>query len=127
MARQNLLDRFLRCSVSIGNLVKQLPDDLFAKNIARQLVRSGTSPYANYKEACAAESRRDFIHKLSICSKELRESRAWIRLIQEAEITPRLELVEVLGECEQLCRIVDKSISTARANRQRPFKPIRHF
>ena len=127
MARQNLSERFLRFSVLVGALVKKLPDDLFAENIARQLVRSGTSPYANYEEACAAESRRDFIHKLSICLKELRESKAWLRLIQEAGILPRSELVDLLGECEQLCRIVAKSIATTKSNQKTPFKPIGHF
>jgi len=53
--------------------------------IAGQLLRCGTSPAPNYEEGCAAESRADFVHKLSICLKELRESRCWLRLIIRTE------------------------------------------
>ncbi|HUP79068.1 MAG TPA: four helix bundle protein [Pirellula sp.] len=83
--------------------------------IAGQLVRSGTSPAPNYAEACGAESKRDFIHKLGICLKELRESRCWIRLIQKGELLPNERVADLLDESNQLCNIVAASIITAKS------------
>jgi len=83
------------------------------------LVRSGTSPAPNYEEGCAAESRADFIHKLSISLKELRESRTWIRLIIKTEMLPEQRLGELLDECNQLCKIIAQSIVTAKENKNR--------
>ena len=81
-------------------------------------MRSGTSPAPNYEEACAAESRADFAHKLSICLKELRESRCWIRLIIKTEMLTEHRMGELLDECNQLCNIIAKSIVTAKDNRK---------
>ena len=76
-----LSDRLLEFAARVGNVVDALPNRRLGNHIAGQLVRSGTSPMSNYEEACAAESPADFVHKLGICLKELRESRGWIRLI----------------------------------------------
>lgn len=84
------------------------------RHVAGQLVRSGTSPAPNYEEGCAAESRADFIHKLSICLKELRESRCWIRLIIKTEMLPEHKMGELLDECNQLCNIIGQSVVTAK-------------
>jgi len=81
------------------------------------LVRSGTSPAPNYEEACAAESRADFVHKLSICLKELRESPSWFRLIIKTEMLPEHRMGELLDECSQLCNMIAQSIVTAKENR----------
>src|SRR5438067_6044483 len=86
------------------------------RHVGGQLVRSGTSPAPNYEEGCAAESRADFIHKLSICLKELRESRSWIRLIIKTEMLPEGRMGELLDECNQLCNIIGQSIVTAKEN-----------
>jgi len=67
-------ERLLEFAVRVGKAIDALPDTRLARHIAGQLVRSGTSPAPNYAEACAAESKRDFIHKLAIVLKELRES-----------------------------------------------------
>lgn len=83
------------------------------------MVRSGTSPAPNYEEACAAESRADFVHKLGICLKELRESRCWIRLIIKTEMLTEHRMGELLDECNQLCNIVAKSIVTAKARKEK--------
>jgi len=79
-------------------------------------VRCGTSAGPNYEEACAAESRADFAHKLSIALKELRESRFWIRLIVRAELLKNAKMTGVLDEVEQLCNIVGQSLVTTRRN-----------
>src|SRR5437763_22078 len=88
-------------------------------HIAGQFVRSDTSPAPNYDEGCAAESRADFTHKLSICLNELRESRSWIRLIIKTEMLPEHRLGELLDECNQLCNIIGQSIVTAKKNKNK--------
>jgi len=82
----------------------------------QDIVRSGTSPAANYSEACAAESVRDFVHKLSIVLKELRESRVWIQLIIRANLLKKEQMADLEDEATQLMNIIGKSIVTAKQN-----------
>jgi four helix bundle protein len=85
--------------------------------IAGQLVRSGTSPALHYGEAQSAESRADFIHKLKVLLKELRESRNALRIIKKSALTDKMENVEkALVECVELISIFVKSIETAKKN-----------
>ncbi len=70
----NLEERLLEYSVRIIKIVEQLPNTKAGNHVARQLLKSGTSPYPNHGEAQAAESPKDFIHKLRISLKELREN-----------------------------------------------------
>jgi four helix bundle protein len=79
-----------------------------------QLLKCGTSPGANYEEARGAESRADFINKLGIVLKELKESRFWLKVIKEVPLLQREEIQSALHECEELIAIVAKSIFTAR-------------
>ena len=81
MKSVQLGERLLDFGVRIGKVVDALPDTRMGWHVAGQLVRCGTSPAPNYEEGCAAESRNDFVHKLRICLKELRESRCWLRFI----------------------------------------------
>jgi len=111
----DLSERLLDFAARTGKVVDALPDTRMGRHIAGQLVRCCTAPAPNYEEACAAESRRDFIHKLRIALKELRESRCWIRLIIRADLLPKKRLDMLLDECTQLCNIVGKSIVTAKA------------
>jgi four helix bundle protein len=117
MTSEELADRLIDFAARIGNVVDALPDTRMGRHIGGQLVRSGTSPAPNYEEACAAESRADFSHKLSICLKELRESRCWIRLMIKTDMLTEYRMGELLDECNQLCNIIGKSIVTAKANR----------
>jgi four helix bundle protein len=112
-----LVERLIEFAARVGKVVDALPDTRMGRHIGGQLVRSGTSPAPNYEEACAAESRADFVHKLSICLKELRESRSWIRLIIKTEMLPEHRMGELLNECNQLCNIVAQSIVTAKENK----------
>ena len=80
--RYDLEDRLIRFGAEVCRLAERLPATFMGKHIARQIIRSGTSPVANYGEVQTAESRRDFIHELRICVKELRETRAWLKLIE---------------------------------------------
>jgi four helix bundle protein len=109
-----LSERLLDFAVRAGKVVDGLPDTRLGRHIAGQLVRCGTSPPPNYEEACAAESRKDFIHKLSIALKELRESRCWLRMIVKAELLPAPRLENVLDEANQLCKILGQSVNTAK-------------
>ena len=115
---EDLEERLLDFAARVGNVVDALPDTRLGRHIAGQLVRSGTSPAPNYAETCAAESKRDFIHKLGIALKELRESRSWIKLILKSELLPEPRMAQLLDEVSQLCNIVGKSIVTAKATQK---------
>ena len=119
MTSEELADRLINFAARVGKVVDALPDTRMGRHIAGQFVRSGTSPAPNYEEACAAESRADFSHKLSICLKELRESRCWIRLIIKTEMLPEHRMGELLDECNQLCNIIGQSIVTTKENKKR--------
>ncbi len=114
MTPDQLSDRLLDFSVSIGIIVDALPDTKLGRHVSGQLVRCGTSPAPNYEEACAAESKADFVHKISISSKELRESRHWLKLINRAKLLQPEKVAPVLDECNQLCNIVAQSRLTAK-------------
>src|SRR5438874_4145842 len=85
-----LEERLLEFSARIIRLVDALPNTRAANHLAGQLLRSGTSSYGNHAEVEAAESRKDFIHKLRICLKELKETRRWLRLVKKAAMLPAL-------------------------------------
>jgi four helix bundle protein len=113
----DLDERLLNYSVRIINIVEQLPKNRVGNHIAGQLLRSGTSPYPNHGEAQAAESSKDFIHKLRISLKELRESKRWLRLIQKVPlIKPKERLDNILTETEELIKIFVTSIKTTQEN-----------
>jgi four helix bundle protein len=82
----DLEERLLEYSVRIIKIVEQLPNTRAGNHVAGQLLRSGTSPYPNHGEAQAAESPKDFIHKLRISLKELRETQRWLKLIQRVPL-----------------------------------------
>lgn len=119
MKYEHISDRLLDFSARIGNVVDSLPETRMGKHVAGQLVRCGTSPAPNYDEGCAAESRADFIHKLSIALKELRESRSWIKLIIRRKMLTEKQMLGLFDECEQLGNILAASILTAKRNNKR--------
>ena len=113
----DLWDRLIEFTIRVLNVVESLPETRVGKHIAGQLVRSGTSPSPNYSEACAAESRRDFLHKMKVCLKELRETFTWLTIIQRKPvIEPATKLDPILNECNELIAIFVSSIETAKAN-----------
>src|SRR6266404_4237831 len=113
----NLEGRLLEYAARIIRLVERLPNTRAGNHVAGQLLRSGTSPLPNQGEAQAAESRNDFVHKFSICLKELRESRRWLRLAKRVPlIKPPIEFDPLLEETEALIKIFARSISTAQRN-----------
>ena len=114
--RYNLEDRLLTFSARVIRLVDALPNTRAASHLAGQLLRSGTSPYGNHGEVEAAESRKDFIHKLKICLKELKETRRWLRLAAKAAMLPPAKMTAILLETEELIKIFFSSIRTAGKN-----------
>lgn len=114
-----LADRLLDFTVRIIKLVNALPKTAVGKHVGGQLLRLGTSPGSNYEESRGAESRADFIHKLGIVLKELKESRYWLRVIHRSGIMPPQKVESLIQECEELCAIIAKSIFTAKAKRHK--------
>ena len=114
----DLEERLGRFAADVIKLTEALPRSRPGTYIADQLLRSGTSPYGIHGEAEGAESRDDFIHKLKICYKELRESRRWLRLVSAVPLLPNPGLTTpLLGEADELVRIFSASLRTAERNR----------
>jgi four helix bundle protein len=129
--KYDLEERLLEFASAVIDLSEKLPNSRAGNHIAGQILRSGTSPYPNHGEAEDAESREDFIHKLKICLKELRETRRWARLIKrKGWVKEDATLVFVLGESDELIRIFFSSIQTAKRNalaeRRRPPNSARY-
>lgn len=113
----DLENRLLEFASSVIHLSESMPATRAGNHVAGQILRSGTAPYPNHGEAEAAESREDFIHKLKVCLKELRETRRWARLIkQKAWVKNEIVLLFILSESEELIRIFHSSIQTAKRN-----------
>jgi four helix bundle protein len=117
-----LEDRLIQFATTIIGIAEALPSTFAANHLAHQLVRSGTSPALNYAEAQGAESRPDFIHKLKISLKELRETHCCLRIIELKSWIPKENLSPVLNENNQLIAIFVKSILTAHQN-NKPHNP----
>jgi len=112
--KYDLEDRLLEFSVQIIKIVEMLPNSRAGNHIAGQLLRSGTSPYPNHGEAQSAESQKDFVHKLRISLKELRETQRWLKLIQKIPLLDdSVFLNSILVETEQLIKIFVSSIKTS--------------
>lgn len=113
----DLAERLTDFSVMIIDIVELLPDTRTGNHLANQLLRSGTLPASNYSEALAAESRRDFIHKMLIALKELRETYGWLKVRAKKKLIEAQERVTtLLDECNQLLAIFVASDATARRN-----------
>jgi four helix bundle protein len=112
--KYDLENRLIMFAVSIMDVVDVLPNNRAGNHIAGQLIRSGTSAAPNYGEALSAESRKDFIHKMKIALKELRETRIWLMIVLRKGLLQAPARVEAaLSECVELIRIFAKSIKTA--------------
>ena len=111
----DLEERLIDFAVRIIRMAESLPKSRVGNHISGQLVRCGTSPAPNYGEAQSAESRADFIHKMKVCLKELRETRVWLLIIVRAElIKPASKLDSLIQETNELISIFVTSIRTAK-------------
>lgn len=110
--RYDLEDRLINFAVQICLLTDRFPSTPIAKHVSSQIMRSGTSPFANYGEAQAAESRQDFVHKLKVCLKELRETQAWLKFVERMNFRPE-NIEAARRECDELVAIFAASVRTA--------------
>ena len=116
----DLEDRLIDFAVRIIRMAESLPKTKIGNHISGQLIRSGTSPAPNYGEAQSAESRADFVHKMRLALKELRETRIWLFIIVRAGlINPTSKLESLLDENNQLISIFVTSIGTAKQNKNK--------
>lgn len=116
--------RLVDLAVAALRLVSTLEDSPTGKHIARQLIRSSTSGGANYEEARSAESHADFIHKVGIAAKEVRETVYWLRLTHRAGLSKDVDVQRLLGEGMELVAILTASVRTARARLHRQDHPV---
>ena len=115
--RYDLEDRLLDFAVDVVELTESLPNARAGNHIAGQLLRCGTSPLSNHGEVEAAESRKDFLHKLRICLKELRETKCWLRLASRLKrLGEPANVLACLKEVEELIRIFAASVKTSEKN-----------
>jgi len=115
----DLEDRLINFAVRAINIAESLPNTKSGNHLANHLVRSGTSPALNYGEAQSAESKSDFVHKLRIVLKELRETSVSFRIsLRFSPPGSESNLREALDECNQLIAIFVASIQTARGTRR---------
>ena len=113
-AKYDLEERLLQYSTNIVRLIEQFSNTRAGSHVAGQLLRSGTSALPNHGEAQAAESPADFIHKMKLCLKELRESYRWLLLAKRVPLTENDAAVSALiDETDELIRIFVKSLQTA--------------
>src|ERR1700743_884697 len=114
--KYDLEERLIDFAITVSDTVDSLPITRLGTYIAGQLVRSGCSPALNYDEAQSAESRNDFIHKMKVILKELRESPISLKIIERKAIHNIDKTVAAKNECNQLIAIFVKSIETAKKN-----------
>ena len=113
--KYDIEERLIDFAIDVIDILEKLPNSRVGNHIANQLVRSGTAPAANYGEAQSAESRNDFIHKVRLSLKELRETGVWLVIIQRKSLIKQANMVsKVLRENCELIAILAASIRTAK-------------
>jgi len=111
----DLEERLISFAVRIIHVAEALPNTKTGNHVRGQILRCGTSGAPNYAEAESAESRSDFVHKLKIVLKELRETKVWLIIIVRATLLkPTTRLDPIIQECDELIAIFVKSIKTAK-------------
>ena len=93
----DLNDRLIDFAVAVTGIVRRFPTDQLGSHISRQLIRSATAPAAHHSEAQGAESKRDFIHKMKMSLKELKETRTWLHIAARTKLSP-VQLDNLLNE-----------------------------
>ena len=114
MNKNDLQERMINFAVRIIKMVDSMPNSISGMAIARQIVRSGTSPSANYRAACIAKSDKDFVNKLKMVEEELDETSHWLTLIMRSEMMKPSRIQPLHQECCELLSIIVKSIVTAK-------------
>lgn len=114
MTEDELKKRLKAFAVRIIKMVDKMPNTVSSRALASQIVRSGTSPSANYRAACISKSPKDFLNKLKMVEEELDETMHWLEIISESEILPEHRLQPLYIENKELLSIIIKSIVTTR-------------
>ena len=114
MTAEEMKQRTKAFALRVIRLVQALPRTEVARTVGGQLLRSGTSVGANYRSACRAKSRPDFVHKLKIVEEECDESLYWMELLVEGELIPAGRLQALQQEGSEILSIVVASLRTAR-------------
>src|SRR5215813_3458729 len=107
--------RLISFAATIVSISAKLPRTAQGRHICDQILRSGTAAAANYGEARGAESRADFVHKLKIVFKELNETTIWLEILGQTTLVSPEDVVAIVAENRELCRIIAASIRTAQA------------
>lgn len=115
MNQAELKERMTSFGVNIIKMVNIMPNSVAGLAIAKQIVRSGTSPSANYRAACLAKSDKDFVNKLKMVEEELDETCHWLEMIMRSALLPTNYVNDLLQEGMQLTNIIAKSIVTTKA------------
>ena len=114
MDKEELRQRHKAFAIRIVKMVEAMPRTIAADAIARQVIRSGTSPSANYRAACVAKSDKDFVNKLKMVEEEIDETAHWLSIIMDAELLPRTRVQDLYEESIELRRITARSILTVK-------------
>ena len=113
--KYDLEDRLIEYVIAIDEIVEQLPNTKLGNYLGGQMIRSGTSPALNYGEAQSAESQKDFIHKIQVVLKELKETRICLKIIIRKPLLEKEKVLTILNENEELIAIFAKSVKTAKS------------
>lgn len=117
--RMDIQERTFQFAVRVVRLVDRLPRTIAGMEVGRQLVRAATSVGANVEEADAAESKRDFVHKMKIAHKEAREARYWLEIVQAALLDDD-EVRDLIRESNELIHILQAIIRSATEKPNQP-------
>ena len=124
MKQEELKARTRAFALRIIRLAESLQDTPTAKVVRNQMIRCGTSVGANYRAACRARSKADFVSKMGIVEEETDETIYWMELIVDADIVKRPRMVNLIDEADQIMSIVISSIKTAKGIRANPQSAI---
>ncbi|MDY6248199.1 MAG: four helix bundle protein [Prevotella sp.] len=114
MNKNDLQERMTDLAVRVIKMVDAMPTTISSQAMARQIIRSGTSPSANYRAACLAKSDKDFLNKLKMVEEELDETCHWLNIIMRAELLKSSRVQPLYQECCELLSIIVKSIVTTK-------------
>ena len=115
MTKTEFLDKCISFSVKINNLRKYLREKQHEYNNSDQLQRSGTSIGANYSEACDAESKADFVHKMTIALKEANETIYWLKVLYGSKLISQKQYNDLMSDVEELYMVLTAGIKTAKS------------
>lgn len=115
--KKDLSERLYNFALKIVKLVRELPREMAAQEIGRQLLRAGTSAAANYAEATVAFSKDDFTYKINTSFKEVKESNLWLRLLRDSGIKRGDTIEDLIQESVELGNILGKSVKTAKSKK----------